>query len=834
MKVFFYLALATFMHLRVFYFFCCLLPSFAGASADSIYSALRNHTQHDTTRVKLLYSYADALSENNFDAARDYYNQAIRLSGTLKHNRISGDAALAFAKAYDDMAIHDSAILYYTAALTNYKTAGLTSMHADVLNMRGIAYENMVNYTKAFNDYFEALQLYKSVNNEKGMANSAINIGLIYQYQADYPMSDKYFMDALLICKRIGNKKGEMAVYNNLAINFKNKGNRNQALHYYRLAYAYHKSQQSYLSMSNAINNIGVVYEEMGLFDSALFCFQESARYKLLHHDYVGLGNALNNIASSLIGLKRYKEALAYLDSSRVINIRYGYDNNQVQNYYNRFRIMKLMGVYDKALEYFVQYKAAEDSIVKFENERILSAKQQQYELEIINNKMAVQEATIHRTEHLRNINIVIIIALLFISGILLYFYLLRIRLNNQLKEQSRAIDKQNQQLRHINRELHQAKDVAENAVKAKGQFLSLMSHEIRTPLNAIIAIANLLETSDDAVANTQNLKVLKSASENLVNLVNDILDLSKMESGKLYLSIAPFNFKKLINQVAALFDVNAKSKGVAIQVNYDSSLPEWLQGDELRLNQVLSNLISNAIKFTEKGEIIIHIKKLSDTETAYKVHIEVADTGIGIPLDKQELIFKSFEQADTATTRKYGGTGLGLSICKRILTLYNSELLVDSQPGQGSRFYFTLMMPKVQDADTFEYEVVQKPVDYSGKNVLIVDDNPVNVYVLEQFLKRIHIKTTVAENGKQALRKMQVHMPDLILMDIHMPEMGGYETAQAIRKLMYQVPIIAVTASTSVTGTEFEKMKSAGMNDYMLKPFQVDELHRLLKKYLG
>jgi signal transduction histidine kinase len=823
------------MLVRILFFFGCLIPALSVASTDSIYAALSRHTQPDTTRVKLLYSYADELSETDFDAARNYYKNAIALSGNLKNNRYSGDASLAFAQAYDDQAIHDSAILYYTAAFTYYKNAGLTDRQADVLNMRGIAYENMVNYAKAFNDYFESLQLYKSVNNEKGMANACINIGLIYQYQGNYPMSDKYFNDALQICKRIHNMKGEMAVYNNLAINFKNKGDRQRALYYYRLAYTYHKSQLSYLSMSNALNNIGVVYEEMGLYDSALYCFQESAKYKLLHNDYVGLGNALNNIASSLIGLKRYKDAMLYLDSSEHINKRYGYDNNQVQNYYNRFRIMKSMGVFDKALDYFIQYRAAEDSIIKAENERILSTTQQQYELEIINNKIAMQEATLERTERLRKINISIIVVLLFIAGTLLYFYIQRNRLNKQLKEQSRAIDKQNQQLRHINRELHQAKDVAENAVKAKGQFLSLMSHEIRTPLNAIIAIANLLETSDDTAANAQNLKVLKSASENLVNLVNDILDLSKMESGKLYLSVAPFNFKKLINQAAALYDVNAKSKGLAIHVSYDSSLPERLQGDELRLNQVLSNLISNAIKFTEQGEVSIHVKMVSETENAFHVHIEVADTGIGIPLDKQELIFKSFEQADSTTSRKYGGTGLGLSICKRILALYNAELLLDSEPGKGSRFYFTLTMPKADDGNIIEQDaVVQKPIDYSGKNVLIVDDNPVNIYVIEQFLKRIHIKTSVAENGKQALRKMEMQMPDLILMDIHMPEMGGYETAQAIRKLMYQVPIVAVTASTSVTGTEFEKMKSAGMNDYMLKPFQVDELHRLLNKYLG
>jgi signal transduction histidine kinase len=813
-----------------------LLPCWLLAGTDSLLAELNSHKYNDTTKVRLYYAYATNIAESDFNTSKQYFEQAIELAELLKNKKIIADAYLAYAQAFDEQSLHDSAIIFYTKAAKYYRDAGMIAKEASVINLRGIAYENTVNYVRAFNDYFEALRLFSSVDDSKGIANAYINIGLIYQYQDNYKLSNRYLYDALKICREIKDKKGEMAVYNNLAINFKHTGEKIKALEYFRMAYEYDKSQNDYLYMSYSLNNIGTVYEEMGMYDSAYHFYKIAAGYKVLNKDKVGLGNTLNNIASALISLKQYAEARRYLDSSESINMRYGYTNNMVQTYFNRYRIYQANGDYKNALEYFIKYKSTEDSIIKTDNNRILAATQHQYEMELINNKLSNQELTIAQTIRSRNVNVAIIIILLITIGYLFYSYQIRVKLNKKLQLQASAIDDQNKKLRQINQELLDAKETAERAVKAKSQFLSIMSHEIRTPLNAISAIANLLENSDDTRINKQNIHVLQSASENLVNLVNDILDLSKMESGKVYLSHSPFNLHKLVNHIAGLFDANAKAKGISIRVEYEASLPHRFVGDELRINQVLSNLISNAIKFTEKGEVVIKVLNSGVESDTYNLYLEVADTGIGIPKEKQSLIFKSFEQVDNTSTRKYGGTGLGLTICKRILSLYGTELKLISEPDKGSVFYFNILMPAAADVEkeTTSKSIPDYPEKYSGKKLLIVEDNPVNVYVLNQFLQRLNVQTEVAEDGKKALELIEKFNPDLILMDIHMPEMDGYETTRNIRMRKINIPIIAVTASNSINDSEKEKALIAGMNDMLLKPFQPDELHRLLAKYLS
>lgn len=376
----------------------------------------------------------------------------------------------------------------------------------------------------------------------------------------------------------------------------------------------------------------------------------------------------------------------------------------------------------------------------------------------------------------------------------------------------------------------------AEQAAMAKLEFLSIMSHEIRTPMNAVIGFTNLL-LQNPREDQLEYLNVLKFSAENLLILINDILDFSKIDAGKIELERTDFEIRQLIKNIYAAQQQEADRKDLQLALNIENNIPDILVGDPIRLGQVITNLMANAIKFTPQGKVEVSIRLLEASGHKVKLYFEVRDTGIGIPADKLNHIFEAFSQASSETTRKYGGTGLGLAICKRLLELVGSRLCVRSQVGEGSTFFFELGFktgqPKLNISE--QKSPIIPSSGFPGKRVLVTEDNPVNVMVVRKFLKQWHIESEVAENGRIALEKVRKHDYDLILMDLQMPEMDGYDAAMAIRNLPGQqykeLPIIALTAS-AVADLK-EKILQSGMNDCVTKPFKPVVLHQVLAGYL-
>ncbi len=381
------------------------------------------------------------------------------------------------------------------------------------------------------------------------------------------------------------------------------------------------------------------------------------------------------------------------------------------------------------------------------------------------------------------------------------------------------------------------AKQKAEEAAIAKQQFLSTMSHEIRTPLNAVIGMTHLLLQEDPREDQLEYLNALKFSGENLLVLINDILDFSKIDAGKVFFEEISFNIKELLNGIKQTFIYRAEEKGLKLMVRVDPGIADFVLGDSTRLNQVLTNLIGNAIKFTEKGWVKIEITFVKETNQLVEIEFSVEDTGIGIPANKLEYIFESFTQAGTDTTRKYGGTGLGLAISRKLLELQNSELKVESAPGKGSRFFFTLTFKKSRKKTTkvLTMDMEEKFNQLKGKRILHVEDNEVNQIVAEKLLVKKGMEVNHAGNGNEALKKLAKNEYDLILMDLHMPEMNGYEAAQVIRNSsdpkIRSIPIIAITASVMIEVQE--KVKESGMNDFILKPFNPNELYQKIMTLL-
>ncbi|RKE04694.1 PAS domain S-box protein [Marinifilum flexuosum] len=390
---------------------------------------------------------------------------------------------------------------------------------------------------------------------------------------------------------------------------------------------------------------------------------------------------------------------------------------------------------------------------------------------------------------------------------------------------------------KRVESELIAAKEKAEGATKAKAQFLSTMSHEIRTPMNAVIGVTHLLSENDPREDQLSNLNILKLSADNLMTLINDILDFSKIEAGKIELEKIDFNFRNFISNVTAGFFMKAKEKDLEFIVEIDPKIPAHLTGDPTRLSQIITNLCCNAIKFTDEGRVLLKADFKGGSDDKVNIQFEINDTGIGIPADKKDQIFESFSQADSNTTRLYGGTGLGLAITGKLIELMQGSIDVESEAGKGTSFFVNVSLKislKSQPKLSFSDRHFTGCEKLKGMHVLVAEDNPMNVLIIKQFLKKWDVTYDIAKNGKIAFEKVQEADYDMVLMDLQMPEMDGYDASENIRKLegeKYQeLPIIAVTASAF---NEIRaKVMSAGMTDFVTKPINPEELYVKLEKY--
>jgi PAS domain S-box-containing protein len=383
---------------------------------------------------------------------------------------------------------------------------------------------------------------------------------------------------------------------------------------------------------------------------------------------------------------------------------------------------------------------------------------------------------------------------------------------------------------KNYERELLLARRKAEQAAKDKADLLATLSHEIRTPMHAIIGLANLLRKTELSAQQQQYIHILQSSSENLLGLLNNILDFSKIEAGKVGLEERPFSPRELVQGLFHGLNVKAEEKGLTFRVLVDEAVPARLLGDPIKLGQVLTNLLANAIKFTERGSVTLTVRVRERSLDAVVLDFRVTDTGLGIAQERLAQIFEEFTQASYDIGLKYGGTGLGLAISQKLLGLYGRSLQVESTPGAGSTFFFDLRLRRGAEEAPAPSGPVERPLDpqpLAHLKLLVAEDNRINVFVLSSLLREWSVDFDVVEDGRQALEQVQAVAYDVVLMDLQMPELDGYEATRAIRALpdarFHRLPIIALTASDRAE--EEERLEGAGFSDFVTKPFRPEEL---------
>ena len=381
---------------------------------------------------------------------------------------------------------------------------------------------------------------------------------------------------------------------------------------------------------------------------------------------------------------------------------------------------------------------------------------------------------------------------------------------------------------------LNSKKNAAETIAEMKSSFLANMSHEIRTPMNGIMGLTKLLLNTRLSGKQSEYLRAIESSSDTLLVIINDILDISKIEAGKLSLEKKEFLFINLLSSVVGVFEGKALEKGIELVANYhQNNLPEVLVGDSVRLNQILYNLINNAVKFTQEGSVTLTVNTVEMSDKDVLLKFTITDTGIGISQEQQSQIFNEFSQANSSTSREFGGTGLGLSIVKKLVELQGGSVTIVSEEEKGSSFIFEILYPHKKMSES-DISISNDSLDFNlgGLNILLVEDNPVNQLVVTDLLSEVGAEVELAVNGQEAINLFKPEKHAVILMDMQMPVMDGYEAIRRLRDVGFDVPIIALTAH--VSEVEMEKCKSAGANEYLSKPYKPQELYQKISQLLN
>ncbi len=678
----------------------------------------------------------------------------------------------------------------------------------------------------ALSNIIKAKELALKEQDKTYMAKTNIILAKLYRELGDLKKAKKQSLDAITILEKYTNEPSltcSYAIYGSVSIMLQDYDIASKAL----------EKALSIAEKHSIKNRIGIIKLNMGLlalaqdnpklaiqyFNSALPIINSFDQHYSKAKLYI-------NKSRAQLTLNKPDEAKKTNDLAMQIVDKMGYTEIRSACYELYSQIYEQKGEYLVSLSNLRAHEKIKDSL--FNTNKEIIAQEASAKLNLNENNVLIEELTEENIQQQRSLKLGRLTTILSIALItILSLLTLSLYKNNNLRARA------NELLQNKNTELILAKENAERASEAKAQFLSTITHELRTPLYAVTGLTHLLLEESPTPNQKEHLNSLKFSGEYLLSLINNILDLNRLEANKVELENTSFNLKKRINDVLIALGKSAKDRNNKLFYEFNDSIPPKLKGDPLKISQILINLIGNSIKFTQNGNIWIRVNLVSQTENNVVLNFEIEDDGVGISEKKQMSIFENFTQGSVQINRKFGGTGLGLSIVKNLLSLMKSEIRLESELGKGSKFLFDLGFEIFEDQKT-DYVEEAKKIDFNvmaNKHILVVEDNKINQLITRKILEKNNITCDVADNGDIAVSKVKEHNFDLILMDIHMPGISGIEATKQIRTFDATIPIIALTAVT--LDDNLDEFYNNGFNDIIPKPYKTEEFFSKLHKAL-
>ncbi|MDZ4668119.1 MAG: ATP-binding protein [bacterium] len=727
----------------------------------------------NTLSILTLLDEAYKLRTSNLTESIEYTEKAL-----LKSQEINNPELIA--KSYSKLSLYYMIIGNFAKsvelannAIRYFETVEDKLNLADAKYNIASVYYKTDNYHLGLINLIDCLQIYKQANDHHNIGRVYKSLGTIYEFFGYEVKATEAYMATIEHAKLVGDKNLESNAYNPLSGIYLKKGDLDQAMKLAQSAIDIKNETGDIRGFAFAIYALAKVQTALGQFEKAEKNYLESYSIHQNFNELLGTAMTLRKLGELYFISKQYDKALETLLKARDFSYKNHIAIIKYKSNYHLYQLYKEMLQPEKALAFLEEHLSQKDLVVKNQTLTIIDNFELLNKVESIKRESEIQ------------------------------------------KERAEILEK---------------KIRAENLSNMKQDFLSTMSHEIRTPLNAVMTIANLLGNNIKNEEEKDLVQSLKQASNNLFLLINDILDFTKLESGKIKLDKAPYKLLSVVENLYSTYHVIANEKGLKLSFIHELNENDLYEFDNTRVSQILVNLLANAIKYTERGKITLEIRTINRKQESDIMRFSVTDTGIGIPVEEQKLIFDRFAQVKEVRTRKYGGSGLGLAIIKKLIDLHQSEINLISSPNNGSTFYFDIELTKVLKIIE-PFSLTNNPL--KDKHILLVEDNPINALVAKKLLAKWELTTKHQINGIMGIEMAALEKFDLILMDIHMPEMDGFEAAKWIRtheNPNKETPIIALTADITA---EFNQDYQGYFDFFLRKPIEMDKLLEKLKLFI-
>lgn len=799
--------------------------------AQSLQAQVDTHLADDAVKVDLLVKLADANLFVNPERGEEIANRALELATRLEYPRGVANANRVLGRSYQFRGLYGEDVAYLATAYSVAEKAGLTDVAADVLRNMGSHYLYTGEFAEALEHFAEAVSRAKLSGKNILIAEAYLGMGTVYNLLGNHTDAEKNFQAGLKVFQDAGDMSG-------VAITYANLGEVRENIEDYDSAILYFDDALQIMEQVGDITNQAFIYASLGSVHRKRGDIAEAIKY-YYHALEIGaeigdldiLADVNSNLGGIYLDQGNLAEAGVALQAALKHSEQGGNREEQLRALHSLSEFYEKTGDFEQAYEQLVLHNILHDLLFPEDYSDRLAQLQMRFEsterrseIDRLQRRGAESELIAERDRAQRNIAM----------GVVLVVIIVLLGVGNGYAIKTKAakhVQRQNQQLLDVGREL-------ENANRVKSEILANTSHEIRTPLNGILGLVTLLLDSKIDKTQRHQIKSIEHSGRTLLHLVNDILDLSKIEANKLEIDVGPCNLRAELSVDLQIWREQAEAKGLVFKTEIADDLPRNVIAANARIQQILGNFVSNAIKFTESGSVTVRIRVLEDIENYVAVSFEVEDTGIGIARDQHDALFERFSQIDTSSSRSFGGTGLGLAISRELVEMMGGEIGVTGDEGEGSTFWFRLDLEKadepVEEGEREEHNGVVTPDEGLKEfRIILAEDNEINRTVIEGLVRRAGYDIETAVDGEEVLARLRIEHFDLVLMDIQMPHIDGVTATKWIRAMDGEIATVNIVALTAnAMAGDREKYLSQGFDDYISKPIEPVAFSRLLNRY--